>query len=269
MYKTKDTRRMTKAFFAVMALVLFAAAAAWAQEEGAAAEDPEKMLTLWDMIKAGGWAMVPLLLCSLATVTFIVQNALVLSEKKMLRPDLVPGLKRKMADKDLAGVKEVCSSERSLLTDVLGAGLERCGGADDLEMENVKEAIDEAGTEQMATYMKPINYLSIIGAVSPMLGLLGTVIGMVKAFQTIGTQGMGRPEMLAANIGEALITTATGLIIAIPAMLFYFFFRNNFTKYMATMGRTVGGMLDALCTGRVPEEEGLEEAAAEGETETA
>ena len=73
-----------------------------------------------------------------------------------------------------------------------------------------KEAIEEASTEEVAAYMKPIDYLSIIGATAPMLGLLGTVSGMIKAFQTIGRSGMGKPEDLAANIGEALVTTATG-----------------------------------------------------------
>ena len=77
-----------------------------------------------------------------------------------------------------------------------------------------------------------------------MLGLLGTVSGMIKAFQTIGSQGMGKPEVLAGNIGEAL--TATGLIIAIPAMLFYYYFRNSFIKTTAFPGRNIGGLLDTL-----------------------
>ena len=76
-----------------------------------------------------------------------------------------------------------------------------------------------------------------------MLGLLGTVSGMIKAFQTMATGGMGKPELLAGNIGEALITTATGLIIAIPAMISYFIFKNNFIKNMSTMGRLVSRFL--------------------------
>ena len=75
---------------------------------------------------------------------------------------------------------------------------------------------------------------------------------MIKAFQTIGTQGMGKPEVLAGNIGEALVTTATGLIIAIPAMLFYYSFRNSFIKTAASLGRNVGGLLDTLETGELP-----------------
>jgi biopolymer transport protein ExbB len=92
--------------------------------------------------------------------------------------------------------------------------------------------------------MKPINYLSMLGSVSPMLGLLGTVSGMIKAFQNIAMGGMGKPEVLANNIGEALITTAAGLIIAIPAMTFYFIYKNNFIKHMSTMGRMVGHFMN-------------------------
>ena len=100
--------------------------------------------------------------------------------------------------------------------------------------------------------MKPIDYLSIIGATSPMLGLLGTVSGMIKAFKTMGTSGMGKPELLAANIGEALITTATGLIIAIPAMFFFFYFKKSFQKSLATIGRNIGFLFDALQSGKKP-----------------
>jgi biopolymer transport protein ExbB len=104
----------------------------------------------------------------------------------------------------------------------------------------------------MAYLMKPIDFLSIIGAISPMVGLLGTVSGMIKAFQTMGSQGMGKPELLAGNIGEALITTATGLIVAIPAMLFFFYFKKGFNKTLATLGRNIGFLFDALKKGKMP-----------------
>jgi biopolymer transport protein ExbB len=129
------------------------------------------------------------------------------------------------------------------MTSVLDAGLERVS-EDDFDPAHVMEAIEEAGNEQMVTFMRPINYLSMIGSVAPMLGLLGTVSGMIKAFQTISAGGMGKPELLAGNIGEALITTAAGLIIAIPAMTAYFVFKNNFIKDMSTMGRMVGHFMN-------------------------
>ena len=104
----------------------------------------------------------------------------------------------------------------------------------------VMEAVEEMGNEQLVTFMKSINYLSIIGGTAPMLGLLGTVSGMIKSFSIISQGGMGDPSKLAGSIGEALVTTATGLVIAIPAMIAYFVFKNNFIKTMSSMGRLIG-----------------------------
>ena len=146
----------------------------------------------------------------------------------------------------------LCKENETLFTYVFAAGLERCSASGDIDFGKVKEAIEEASTEEVTQYMKAIDYLSIIGATAPMLGLLGTVSGMIKAFQTIGSKGMGKPQELAGNIGEALVTTATGLIIAIPAMLTYFYFRNNFIKSTATLGRNIGALLDTLESGELP-----------------
>ncbi len=211
----------------------------------------ESTLTLWQLIKDGGWSMIPLGAFSVAVAALVIRNALALQHDKLLRPDLYPALRKSMAERDIGTVRDLCVRESGLLPAVLAAGLERLTGSR-LHMEKVKEAIEEAGTEQLMTYMTPVSYLSIIGAVAPMLGLLGTVSGMIKAFQNIASGGMGKAELLAGNIGEALITTATGLIIAIPAMLFYFYFKHRFMKYMAAMGRMVGGLLDTLESGEIP-----------------
>ncbi len=208
--------------------------------------------TLMQMVQQGGWAMIPLGLMSMATVYFIVRNGLALREKVLLRPDMLPNLVQLMKDKKIFEAHSLCKENETLFTYVFQAGLERCSATREINFSKVKEAIEEASTEEVTSYMKPIDYLSIIGATAPMLGLLGTVSGMIKAFKTIGSQGMGRPELLASNIGEALVTTATGLIIAIPAMLFYYYFRNSFIKTSASLGRNIGGLLDTLETGELP-----------------
>jgi biopolymer transport protein ExbB len=187
--------------------------------------------------------MWPLGLCSIATLFFVIRNILMLRTKNLLRADLKQEIEGLLARRELKGVREVCQNNPSLMTSVLDAGLERVS-EDDFDPAHVMEAIEEAGNEQMVTFMRPINYLSMIGSVAPMLGLLGTVSGMIKAFQTISAGGMGKPELLAGNIGEALITTAAGLIIAIPAMTAYFVFKNNFIKDMSTMGRMVGHFMN-------------------------
>ena len=158
----------------------------------------------------------------------------------MLRQDLKEQIEELMRKRDVQGVRELCAANDSLITAVLDAGMERISEEHEYDAQHVMEAIEEAGNEQMVIFMKPINFLSIIGGTAPMLGLLGTVSGMIKAFSIIAQGGMGDTGKLAGSIGEALITTATGLVIAIPAMIAYFLFKNNFIKSMSTMGRLVG-----------------------------
>jgi len=244
---------MKKLIKLAFCLSLVAGPVAFAQE--AAAEDAApkvEQTTLWQMIQQGGWSMIPLGIMSTLMVYFIVQNGLALREKVLLRPDLLPELVKLMKDKKIVEAHSLCKENETLFTYVFQAGLERCSTTREINFGKVKEAVEEASTEEITSYMKPIDYLSIIGATAPMLGLLGTVSGMIKAFQTIGSKGMGKPEELAGNIGEALVTTATGLIIAIPAMLCYYYFRNSFIKSTATLGRNIGGLLDTLETGELP-----------------
>jgi biopolymer transport protein ExbB len=164
---------------------------------------------------------------------------------------MLPELLEMMLNKKVREALIYCRKHPSMFTNTFAAGLERCMKGQ-VDFAKVHEAVEEASIEQMTQLMKPIDYLSIIGATSPMLGLLGTVMGMIKAFQTMGTQGMGKPEVLAGNIGEALITTATGLIIAIPAMAFFFYFKKRFDKTLATLGRNLSYLFDALETGDKP-----------------
>jgi len=229
---------------------LFVAPMAIAQEAVAEEEAVVKQeVTVGGMLKQGGWAMYPLGLMSMAMIYFIVRNTLMLREKTLLRADLKEELEAAIGRKDIAAARAICEENPSLMTSVLDAGLERIN-ENDFDSAHITEAIEEAGNEQMVTFMKSVNYLSIIGGTAPMLGLLGTVSGMIKAFSTIAAGGMGKPELLAGNIGEALITTATGLIIAIPAMICYFVFKNNFIKHMSTMGRMVSHFLSVYRNAR-------------------
>ena len=248
---TKKIIKLAFCLSLVIGPVAFAQESTGAGVEGQATASVQQT-TLWQMIRQGGWAMIPLGLMSSLMVYFIVQNGLALREKVLLRPDMLPEFIKLMKDKKIVEAHTLCKENETLFTYVFQAGLERCSTTREINFGKVKEAIDEASTEEITSYMKPIDYLSIIGATAPMLGLLGTVSGMIKAFQTIGSQGMAKPAALAGNIGEALVTTATGLIIAIPAMLFYYYFRNSFIKSTATLGRNIGGLLDTLETGELP-----------------
>ena len=206
--------------------------------------DLESSITLKDLVIQGGWAMWPLGLFSIVLLYFIIRNVILLREKEMLRPDLFNKIEEYLGDNNIKSAREICSKNESLITSVLDAGLKRLDEENINDLSQVMEAIEEAGNEQMVIYMKPINYLSIIGSTAPMLGLLGTVSGMIKAFSIISQGGMGDPGKLAGSIGEALVTTATGLVIAIPAMIAYFIFKNNFIKTMSTMGIKVSDLIN-------------------------
>lgn len=244
---------MKKGLFITALLLVAGGVFAQGDIQAAAAEAMAEKTSLISLIQTGGWAMWPLGVFSFAMTVFVIQNFISLREKTLLHTEMMPDLIEMMLGKKVKTALIYCRKHPSMFTNAFGAGLERClDGEAEINFFKVKESVEEASIEQMSKLMKPIDLLSIIGASSPMVGLLGTVSGMIKAFHTMGAQGMGKPELLAANIGEALITTATGLIIAIPAMFFYFLFKKGFQKTLATLGRNIGFLFDALETGKKP-----------------
>ncbi|MCX6996573.1 MAG: MotA/TolQ/ExbB proton channel family protein [Kiritimatiellaeota bacterium] len=208
---------------------------------------PAKMrkMTLWEWFVIGGWCMWPLLACSVVGVGFSIRNYMVLKPPKLLRPELMPPLAQAIRQLDITGARAICKKNPCLFTNILDSGLERAESSG-LDIGAMEKAMEEASTEQMAGYMVPINVVNVVAVVAPMWGLLGTVSGMIKAFFNISLGGMGKPEMLANNIGEALITTEAGLLIAIPCMTFYFLFKTNFIKIVAQAGRNIGRLTDLV-----------------------
>jgi len=214
--------------------------------EGASAADGD--ISIMSLFKAGGWAMYPLLFLSVSGVGLVIYNFLMVREKAFLRPDIVEQLKPNMLELKLEEAKTLCDENPSVLTNIIYAGLERVDGAH-VDPAAVKEAIEESSTEELAAPFVMINYLSIIATLSPMIGLLGTVSGMVKAFRAIAAQGMGQPQVLADNISEALVTTASGLIVAIPAMFFFAFFKNRYGKIASRVAKASGDIYYELIKG--------------------
>ena len=130
----------------------------------------------------------------------------------------------------------------SPITTIIGCGLAR---ADErgIDTDAVAAAMEEASVEEFANPYVLINYLSVSASLSPMLGLYGTVSGMVKAFNTIAAEGAGSASKLADNISEALITTAAGMIVGIPAMFFFFFFKNRYGAIISSTSRIIGDLV--------------------------
>lgn len=216
-----------------------------AQPAAGAAEEAqvevEQSTTLIGLLKQGGLLMWPLGLLSVATIALGIYGFLIVRENKMLTPELVPQLQESLDHLRLDEAVSTCNGTPSLLTNVLNAGLQRISDGV-LDVPSMEKAMEEASVEETSGGLKTISYLSIIAQIAPMVGLLGTVSGMIKAFQKIGKGAMGKPEVLAADIGEALVTTATGLLIGIPAMFLYFYLKNKYTSNVTRLGRVLGNL---------------------------
>jgi biopolymer transport protein ExbB len=227
----------------MFALLLFAfvviAQDAIPVEQPAAPAQQTSNTTLWGLWKTGGWAMYPIGLLSVAGVGLIIFGFISTKQSRMVHLDLVPELQQRIQELDFQSVNSICSGSPSTMTNILHAGISRLS-EDHLEVEAVEKAMEEAAVEENTSGLKPINYLSIIASIAPMLGLLGTVSGMIKAFDKMSFGGMGNPELLAGDIGEAMVTTAFGLLVGIPAMFFYFFLKNQFLTNMSQIGRVLG-----------------------------
>lgn len=220
--------------------------------DGAASEEkelvqppPEK--SLLDMIKAGGWAMWPLGLLSVATVGLAVYNGIALRTSNFIDDEVIDAIENSINAGDFDAAREHCTNNPGPLTNTVGHVIDESVKGVAVNADSVEKAFEAASTKELTGPFVIVSYLSIIAAIAPMLGLLGTVSGMVKAFNAIAAQGMGKPDLLADNISEALITTATGMTIGIPAMFFFFFFKNKYGKIVSEitliLGRLYGDII--------------------------
>ena len=167
------------------------------------------------------WAAI--LVTSITMVTFVIQNLLTLRNDRLAPPPLVNSLRQVLADGNYQEAWEICNANRNYLANTLKAGLERLGRGKDV----FDNALVEHGLREAQVLRTRNSYLSVIGVVSPMIGLLGTVVGMMGAFTVLGSSGIGDPRALAGKMGEVLLATASGLFIAIPAFVSYYIFRNR------------------------------------------
>ena len=204
-----------------------------------------KSTTLLGLFKMGGWSMYVLLLGSVVAVGLTIYNGMALQTKKFLRPDLFEQLKELINNADFKGATELCDADKAPITNIIHAGLDRVAGTY-FDLESVEKGMEEAATEEVTGNLTPVNYLSVIAVIAPMVGLLGTVSGMIKAFGNMASAGMGKPEMLADNISEALVTTASGLIVGIPVMIIYFFFKNRYMGLISSLNRMSGELLEKM-----------------------
>ena len=186
--------------------------------------------------------MIPLGICSVITLSIIMERLVNLRWDKIFNLDVINLVSSLIDENEYQKAVQICRNNANAITNVLAAGLENHGKSKD----DIKEAITDAGRQEVALLEKNLPVLGTIAGISPLIGLLGTVTGMIKVFKVISVQGMGQAGTLAGGISEALITTATGLMIAIPTLVAYNYFDRKAEKIILQIERYSTSLLSKL-----------------------
>ena len=208
-----------------------------AAEEGVAAkiaEEPDKTLdkkaeeeeekeSFLDVLRKGGYTMIPIGLASLIALASILNSFFSLRRSRVLPEDFVGEVRKRIDANDAKAAMQLCRQRPSPIANILGAGLRKHGKA----TAEIEKSIEDAGSREINSMRQSIRVLSAVGVVTPLLGLFGTVLGIYTSFGAVAKEAGVRPEVLAIGINEALITTISGLMVAIPSYAFYFFFRSR------------------------------------------
>ena len=195
-----------------------------------------------EIVQAGGWLMAPIILCAIIAMGIILERYWTLAEKRVIPEDLTSKVWA-WVKRDALDQSQIQSLHQgSPLGQILAAGLINR----DRKRTVMKDSIEDTGRHVVHELERYLDTLGTIAAISPLLGLLGTVIGMVKVFTAITTHGVGNPTVLAGGIAEALITTAAGLTVAIPTVFSQYLFVHWVNRFVLEMQESSVKFLDAL-----------------------
>ena len=197
---------------------------------------------MFELLKAGGFLIWPILLCSVIALAIVLERFSALRRNHVAPPKLTGQIEvlLKKGTLDAKAINGI--QEHSALGRVLAAGLK----LSNQHKVVIKDAIEEAGRHVVHDLEKYLQTLGTIAAISPLLGLLGTVIGMIKVFAAITTFGVGDPQALAEGISEALVTTAAGLSVGIPCLMFHRYFRGKVNALTVDMERQAMKLIEIL-----------------------
>jgi biopolymer transport protein ExbB len=219
-----------------LAAVALSASPALAQDAA-----PEVSLSIGELIADSGffgWILIALSILSLALV---IEAFVSLKRDKLAPPEVIDEVQALFDEEQFQEAMELCETEESFFTRVCGAGISKIGHDYDV----IEKSIEEMGDEESIRLHQKIGWLALIANVAPMLGLLGTVFGMVLAFKTIAsTQGQASPADLAKGISQALLTTMFGLVVAIPTTAAFAFLRNTLVRSTIEVGAIIEDLFE-------------------------
>jgi biopolymer transport protein ExbB len=194
------------------------------------------------MVQAGGWLMLPILLCSVLAAAICIERFWTLAEARVVPKSLLGEVWTLLKDGSMDPHKLRELRTQSPLGEILGAGIANARRGREI----MKEAMEEAADTVMHELERYLTPLGTIASISPLLGLLGTVVGMIKVFALLMSEGAGNPNLLAGGISQALVTTAAGLGVAIPALMFHRFFLRRIDDLVVTLEQEAGKLVEIM-----------------------
>lgn len=197
---------------------------------------------MFEIVQAGGWLMAPLILCSVIAIAIIAERLWTLQRKRVLPEGMGVKVWQWVEKGELDERHVRALRDSSPLGRILSAGL----AARNRKRDIMKEQIEDTGRHVAHDLNRFLTTLGTIAAISPLIGLLGTVIGMVQVFAAITTGGVGDPAVLADGISQALITTAAGLSVAIPSLIGFRYLRNHVDSLVVEMEQEATKLVDAI-----------------------
>ncbi len=191
---------------------------------------------------AGGWLMIPIILCSVLGLAIVVERFWALRPDKITPSGLLKKAVMLVQQGNISSQQLMELRQNSPLGQILAVALSHLGA----EVHIIRHAVEDVGRHVVHQLERYLNMLGTIAAISPLLGLLGTVFGMIKVFSTITLEGVGNGNALAGGIAEALITTAAGLMVAIPAYIFYRYFERRVDEYSVELEQQAKQLIDVI-----------------------
>jgi biopolymer transport protein ExbB len=199
---------------------------------------------MWDTIGQGGVLMVPLAICSVLAMWVIVDRAWHLRWRRVVKPEIVDLIDTLEGPNDIPLARSICERNPGAFSKIVLVALDGRDGRRD----EIREQVEDQGRQEVASLEYGLGLLETIAAIAPLLGLLGTVLGMIEVFDVVSEQGAGQAQSLSGGISEALITTATGLSIGIPALVAYNYFVGKAERLVLNMEAHTNRLIKKILT---------------------
>ncbi len=200
------------------------------------------MKEIWSFILQGGIVMFPLILCSILALAIVFEKLITLKKSKIIREDVLDILSHIQNREDVKMAVSFCENKEGAFSNLVKLSLSSIH----LPVAEIRELVSDQGRQEIRILERGLNLLGTVASITPILGLLGTVLGMIKVFQVISIEGVGDPSSLSGGISEALITTAAGLTIAIPTLVFYNYLSHKAESLVLDMEKHINMLFSKL-----------------------